>query len=135
MVTILSINHCNISISVRDQLDSGFTKLHVGLVVLVKTMLVFNNFLLQNTNLVSDLSKIFLKFCQSRLTELCTKNNMSDRTLPRLMTYVCTKNNMSDRTLPRLVTCACTKNNKESTNGMFLLWSIKFYSTRLSVLF
>ena len=37
---------------------SGFTKLHMCLVVLVKKMSVFINFLLQNINLVSVLSKI-----------------------------------------------------------------------------
>ena len=36
---------------------TGFTKLHMGLVVLVKKMSVLINFLLQNTNLVSVLSK------------------------------------------------------------------------------
>ena len=39
---------------------SGFKKLHMGLVVLVKEMSVFIHFLLQNTNLVSVLTKIFL---------------------------------------------------------------------------
>jgi hypothetical protein len=37
---------------------SGFTKLHMGLVVLVKKMSVLVNFLLKNTNLLSVLSKI-----------------------------------------------------------------------------
>ena len=40
----------------------GFTKLHMGLVILVKKMSVLINFLLQNTNLVSVLSKICLNF-------------------------------------------------------------------------
>ena len=46
-----------------------FAKLHMGLVVLVKKMSVLINFLLQNTNLVSVLSKI----CPNLLV-------MSDRT-------------------------------------------------------
>jgi hypothetical protein len=37
---------------------TGFTKLPMGLVVLVKKMSVHINFLLQNTNLVSVLNKI-----------------------------------------------------------------------------
>ena len=41
---------------------SGFTKLHMGLVVLVKKMSVLINFLLQNINLVSVLSKICPSF-------------------------------------------------------------------------
>ena len=41
---------------------SGFMKLYMGLVVLVKKMSVLINFLLQNTNLVSVLSKIYLNF-------------------------------------------------------------------------
>jgi hypothetical protein len=39
-----------------------FSKLHMGLVVLVKKMSVLINFLLQNTNLVSVLSKICPNF-------------------------------------------------------------------------
>jgi hypothetical protein len=39
-----------------------FAKLHMGLVVLVKKMSVLINFLLQNTNLVSVLSKICPNF-------------------------------------------------------------------------
>ena len=41
---------------------SGFMKLCMCLVVLVKKMSVLINFLLQNTNLVSVLSKIYLNF-------------------------------------------------------------------------
>jgi hypothetical protein len=41
---------------------SGFKKLHMGLVVLVKKMSVLINFLLQNTNFVSVFSKISPKF-------------------------------------------------------------------------
>ena len=37
---------------------TGFTKLHMGLMVLVKKMLVLNHFLLQNINLVAVLIKI-----------------------------------------------------------------------------
>jgi hypothetical protein len=40
-------------------LKAEFAKLHMGLVVLVKKMSVLINFLLQNTNLVSVLSKIW----------------------------------------------------------------------------
>ena len=40
----------------------GFMKLHMSLVVLVKKMTVLINFLLQNTNRVSVLSKIFPNF-------------------------------------------------------------------------
>ena len=47
-----------------------FAKLHMGLVVLVKKMSVLINFLLQNTNLVSVLSKNLPKFCWSCLTGL-----------------------------------------------------------------
>jgi hypothetical protein len=43
---------------------TGFTKLHMGLVVVVKKISVLINFLLQNTNLVSVLSKIPI-LCQS----------------------------------------------------------------------
>ena len=43
-------------------LTTGFTKLHIGLVVLVKKMSVLINFPLQNTNLVSFLSKICPNF-------------------------------------------------------------------------
>ena len=46
---------------------SGFTKLHMGLVVLVKKMSVFINFLLQNTNLVSVLLQNLPTFCRSCL--------------------------------------------------------------------
>jgi hypothetical protein len=45
----------------------GYTKLNMGLVVLVKKMSVLINFLLQNTYLVSVFSKI-TKFCRSCLT-------------------------------------------------------------------
>jgi hypothetical protein len=41
-----------------------FTKLHMGLVVLVKIMSVLINFLLQNANLVS----VLIKLCWSYLT-------------------------------------------------------------------
>jgi hypothetical protein len=41
---------------------SGFTKLHMGLVVLVKNISVLIHFLVKNTNLVSVLSKIFPNF-------------------------------------------------------------------------
>jgi len=41
---------------------TGFTKLPMGLVVLVKKMSVHINFLLQNTNLVSVLNKICPNF-------------------------------------------------------------------------
>jgi hypothetical protein len=41
---------------------AGYTQLYMGLVVLVKKMSVLINFLLQNTNLVSVLSKICPNF-------------------------------------------------------------------------
>jgi hypothetical protein len=41
---------------------TGFTKLHMGLAVLVKKMSVLINFLLHNTNLVSILGKIYPNF-------------------------------------------------------------------------
>ena len=45
-----------------DAVHPEFAKLHMGLVVLVKKMSVLINFLLQNTNLVSVLSKICPSF-------------------------------------------------------------------------
>ena len=47
----------------------GFTKLHMGLVVLVKKMSVFINFLLQNTDFMSGLSKILVM--SDRTDEFC----------------------------------------------------------------
>ena len=47
---------------ITQQKISEFVKLHMGLVVLVKKMSVLINFLLQNTNLVSVLSKICPNF-------------------------------------------------------------------------
>jgi hypothetical protein len=43
--------------------STWFTKLHMGSMILVKIMSVLNNFLLQNTNLVSVLSKICPNKC------------------------------------------------------------------------
>ena len=53
-------------------LYTGFTKLHIGLAVLVKKISVLINFLLQNTNLVSV---HFPKFCWSCLKGL---TNLAD---------------------------------------------------------
>ncbi len=48
---------------------AGFTKLHMGLVVLVKKMSVLINFLLQNTNLVSvlDRTNTFRELCNGEV--------------------------------------------------------------------
>jgi hypothetical protein len=56
-----------------------FAKLHMGLVILVKKMLVLINFLLQNTNLVSVLRKIPI-LCQSLEKSAQILLVMSDRT-------------------------------------------------------
>ena len=51
-------------------LYTGFTKLHIGLAVLVKKISVLINFLLQNTNLVSVLGKISCWSCLTGLMNL-----------------------------------------------------------------
>ena len=57
--------------------NSGFTKLHMCLMVLMKKISVLINFLLQNTNLVSVLSKICLHFAGHvcRLTNFANSDN------------------------------------------------------------
>lgn len=55
---------------VHNKSYSGFTKLHKGLVVLVKLISDLINFLLQNTKFLSVLGKIMPKLCWSCLTGL-----------------------------------------------------------------
>jgi hypothetical protein len=63
MVSMLVLSAIDHGFSLKSgQPRTGFTKLHMGLMVLVKIMSVLNNFLLQNTNLVSVLSKICPNF-------------------------------------------------------------------------
>ena len=44
--------------AIQRYISTGFKKLHMGLLILLKEMSVLINFLLQNTHLLSDLSKI-----------------------------------------------------------------------------
>jgi len=64
-------------------LKTGFTKLHMGLMVLVKKMSVLINLLLQNTNVVSVLSRTD-EFHELLYNELTGENPVMRRCLEKL---------------------------------------------------
>ena len=87
----------------------GFTKLHMGLVVLEKKMSVLINFLLQNTNfwqflakssqilliVISDRTDEFRELCICRILKICSKQVQTVYTEVRVMVFHTTFTNIS----------------------------------------